>query len=122
MHKDHSSLGHIEGGIMCADIHTKGFGSSRTSGLGSRPKANQRINFKYESELIGEPGRGWLNWTEHPGNYIRKQSQRDPWATDDAALPAAEPVAPPPMGLLPPLLSPTRPVRLPAHPLDASVR
>ena len=89
---------------MCADIHTKGFGSSRTSGwIGARKHINV-LDLECESDLIGEPGRGWLNWTENPGNYIRKQSQRDPWANEETALPAQESEAP--LGLSLTFLSP----------------
>ena len=67
---------------MCADIHTKEFPPSR---LAYWTSARQNISVLDPAELevmIGLPGRGWLNWTENPGRYIRKQTHLDPWAED----------------------------------------
>ena len=89
IHKPYSSLGHIDGEGMCADIHTKEFPPSRLAYWNS---ARQNISVLSPEEcdaLIGLPGRGWLNWTENPGRYIRKQTHMDPWAQEGELRPGA---------------------------------
>ena len=40
-----------------------------------------------EDNLIGEPGWGWLSWTDNPDNYIRNRTLHDPWAAEEGAPP-----------------------------------